>query len=78
MVYDGHVEKGVVVVDGPAALPEGVKVKIEVVSGAEKTPLAEAAPTLYEQLAPLIGAAKGLPPDLARNHDSYLHGQFQQ
>ena len=32
-------------------------------------------PTLYERLKDIIGSAKGLPPDLARNHDHYLHGQ---
>jgi hypothetical protein len=32
-------------------------------------------PTLYERLKCVIGKAKGLPPDLALNHDHYLHGQ---
>ena len=34
----------------------------------------ELGPTLYERLKPVIGIAKGLPPDLARNHDHYLYG----
>jgi hypothetical protein len=75
MVYEGHVEKGVVVVDDPVILPEGLKVKVEVLPVADDAYSSEAAPTLYDQLASLIGAAKGLPPDLACNHDHYLHGQ---
>jgi len=78
MVYRGHVEKGVVVVDDAASLPEGVEVKIEILPTAHEDSPDKLAPTLYEQLAPLVGAAKGLPPDLARNHDAYLHGQFKQ
>jgi hypothetical protein len=74
MVYDGHVANGVVVVDDPVTLPEGVKVKVEVLPVTDEGLRGESTPTLYEQLAPLVGAAKGLPPDLARNHDSYLHG----
>lgn len=75
MVYNGHVEKGVVVVDDPVTLPEGVKVKVEVLPRAGEESSVQSVPTLYDQLAPLVGAAKGLPPDLARNHDHYLHGQ---
>ena len=78
MVYDGHVEKGVVVVDDPVSLPEGVKVKVEVLPAADEGPHVESTTTLYEQLAPLVGAAKGLPPDLAHNHDSYLHGLWSR
>ncbi len=75
MVYDGHVENGVVVVDGPATLPDGARVKIEILPAAGAGAADGAVPTLYDQLAPLVGAAKGLPRDLARNHDHYLHGQ---
>jgi len=78
MVYDGHVEKGVVVVDSPVALPDGVRVKVEVIPPVNESASDESSPTLLEQLAPLVGAAKGLPPDLARNHDHYLHGQPKQ
>jgi hypothetical protein len=75
MVYDGHVEKGVVVVDDLVTLPEGIKVRVEVLPREGQGTEAEAVPTLYDQLAPLVGAAKGLPSDLARNPDHYLHGQ---
>ena len=72
MTYRGHVQNGVVVIDEAVALPEGAEVQLELI-GDKAQPL-EAIPTLYEQLAPFVGAAKGLPPDLAANHDFYLHG----
>ncbi len=74
MVFDGHVQNGVIVVDDGVALPDGARVRVEVLPAADESP-SEPGPTLYEQLAPLVGAAKGLPPDLAQNHDHYLHGQ---
>jgi hypothetical protein len=75
MVYDGHVERGVVVVDDPVILPDGTRVKVEILPATGEDLSSESVPTLYDQLAPLVGAAKGLPADLARNHDHYLHGQ---
>ncbi len=74
MVYDGHVEKGVVIVDDPVILPEGMRVRVELLPHSRVDPHGPSVPTLYDQLEPLVGAAKGLPPDLARNHDRYLHG----
>jgi hypothetical protein len=77
MTYRGHVQNGMVVLEEPAVLPEGASVKVALVEDqAEK---AEAPGiTLYDQLAPLAGVAKGLPPDLAENHDAYLHGQLKK
>ena len=67
MVYRGHVENGVIVLDEPAELPEGAAVRVE---------LAEEAtgPTLAEKLALFIGCLDGLPADSAENHDHYLYG----
>ncbi|HZL37287.1 MAG TPA: hypothetical protein VFC78_18350 [Tepidisphaeraceae bacterium] len=78
MTFRGHVKNGVVVLDEPIALSEGSLV--EVVAVTESTPTTKemvsrpAQRTLYDQLESFIGAAEGLPPDLARNHDHYLHG----
>lgn len=68
MRYTGQVKNGVVVFDGQPPLAEGVRVTVEP---------AEPAPgrTLAERLKPVIGIAKGLPQDLAENHDHYLHGR---
>jgi len=82
MEYRGHVKNGVVVLDDPVDLPEGVEVRIELgaLTGPEATEGRpdDERPTLYERLKPVIGMAKGLPSDLARNHDHYLHGRPKQ
>jgi len=74
MAYRGHIEKGLVVLDDPVLLPEGARVTVDLLADetSERRPDHEG--TLYERLEPLIGKAKGLPSDLARNHDRYLHG----
>ena len=69
MRYTGHVRNGVVVLDGKPSLNEGARVSVEVEDGSE------AARTLAQRLGSLIGTAKGLPLDLAENHDHYLHGR---
>lgn len=68
MPYSGQVKNGVVVFDGEPPLPEGSRVKIEPVDDAKGR-------TLADRLRPVIGIAKGLLPDLAKNHDHYLHGR---
>jgi len=63
----GRVENGVVVLDKPEALPEGTYVSV--------TPVPEEAKsTLGQRLMEFAGTVKGLPPDMAKNHDHYLHG----
>lgn len=69
MTYVGKVTNGVVVLDGNATLAEGTVVRVEPVEAGFE------APTLAERLESVIGIAKGLPPDLAENHDHYLHGR---
>jgi hypothetical protein len=70
MVYKGKVKGGVVVVmDNTIDLPDGLEVEILVPNSKE------AGPTLYERLESVIGIAEGLPPDLAQNHDHYIHGR---
>ena len=68
MNYIGTIENGVVVLPPEAHLAEGAKVRVEPLEGDE------AVPSLEEMLAPLAGQAKGLPRDMAENHDHYLHG----
>ena len=69
MTYRGRVKNGVIVLDDSAALPDGTEVQIEPVNGED-----ERGPTLAERLKDVIGIAEGLPPDMARNHDHYIHG----
>lgn len=76
MVYKGHFRNGVVVLDEPAQIGEGVAVEITV-SPEEMSPAAEPEnqiPTLYDRLESIIGVIDDLPPDFARNHDHYIHG----
>ncbi|HUT35950.1 MAG TPA: hypothetical protein VNE39_20855 [Planctomycetota bacterium] len=67
MIYTGHVKNGAIVLDDAANLPEGLEVRVEP-AGAERPR------TLADRLRDVIGISKGLPPDMARNHDHYLHG----
>ncbi len=73
MMYRGHVQNGAVVLDEAAVLPEGAPVQVDLLSEVDEPD--DAGPTLYERLKPVIGAAKGLPPDAALNVDHYLYGQ---
>ncbi len=65
MEYQGKVRNGVVVLDDGQALPEGTPVRVCTL---------EEFPPLLELFPDLIGSVDGLPSDLARNHDHYLHG----
>jgi hypothetical protein len=68
MSYVGHVKNGVIVLEDEASLAEGTKVRVEPIEDADT-------PTLAERLKNCIGIIEGLPSDMARNHDHYLHGQ---
>jgi hypothetical protein len=72
MVYRGIVKNGVVVLGEGAKLAEGTEVHIEPVARGEST--AGEGPTLLEQLSDVIGSVPELPPDMAQQHDHYLHG----
>jgi hypothetical protein len=75
MVYNGHVEKGVVVLDDPVTLPEGMKVQIAPApTGLHAIPTDDKSETLGQKMLKHAGKAVGLPPDLAENHDHYLYG----
>ncbi|HEY4759967.1 MAG TPA: hypothetical protein VIH42_05245 [Thermoguttaceae bacterium] len=75
MVYKGHVEKGVVVLDDPVTLPEGMKVQIEPAPTVQQEITTDDnGETLGQKLLKHAGKAVGLPQDLAENHDHYLYG----
>lgn len=66
MEYVGEVKGGVIVLDGGSQLTEGTKARVEPIEP-------EARPTsLGERLLRFAGAAKGLPADMAEQHDRYL------
>lgn len=73
MTYNGHIENGHVVFDGPPGLPDGTPVVVTVVEKSAKEPEREI-PTLYERLKPFIGTVEGMPEDASQNIDHYLYG----
>lgn len=75
MTYRGRVSNGVVVMDDPKALPEGMEVSVRPLKGRRSGARgSKQPPSLYERLKPVIGKAKGLPADAAANVDHYLYG----
>jgi len=72
MTYRGRVKNGVIVLDDLVDLPDGTAVDVSRVEG--DTPR----PSLHERYKDLIGIADGLPPDMAENHDHYIHGAPKQ
>jgi hypothetical protein len=71
MELQGTIQNGVIVVDRPEVLREGAIVTVIV-------PEADAhAPTLANLLK-YAGTVDDLPPDMAINHDHYLHGAPKQ
>ncbi len=66
MVYRGHVKGGVVVFEAQSP-PDGAEVRVEVV---EKSGSAD----IWNKLRKYSGSIKGLPRDMAQNHDFYIHG----
>ena len=55
-----------------AYLPEGTQVRVVPLKKQARKP--RTASSLGEMLLQFAGKAKGLPADMARNHDHYLHG----
>jgi len=75
MVYYGHVRNGVIVLDGPTFPPEGAIVSVRVLKGRSSARPKAKPLSFYERYKDVIGKGKGLPSDLAKNHDHYLHGR---
>jgi hypothetical protein len=75
MTLEGHIEYGHVVFDAPVMLPDGTKVTVSVQPDRNHANSEDEFPSLYERLKSVAGKGKGLPTDLAINHDHYLHGQ---
>jgi hypothetical protein len=73
MTYRGRIKNGVVVLERKAKLPEGTSVRVEPVSSPVKKPARTNGKPAYGLLK-FAGMAKGLPRDMARNHDHYIHG----
>lgn len=78
MTYRGRVKNGVVVLDDSVKLPEGVEVKIDLLTTSPEPPREEEIPTLYERVEAFVGKVHGLPADASINLDHYLYGVPKQ
>ena len=70
MEWNGTFLNGVIVPDDTSGLAEGARVRISLPEQNQKNALS----TLGERLMALSGIAKGLPPDMAEEHNHYIHG----
>lgn len=74
MTYHGHVKNGVVILEKRVKLAEGTPVRVQPLKKPPFKKKAGSAQTLGQRLMKFAGKAKGLPRDMARNHDHYIHG----
>jgi hypothetical protein len=77
MIYRGHVQNGVVILEEGAKLPDGLQVKVEPVETRARSD-EQHATTLYERFKDIIGKVSDLPTDMAAQHDHYIHGTPKQ
>jgi hypothetical protein len=77
MTCRGKVKGGVVVLENPALLPEGTSVEVRPIKDGNtlQTRDDQGLQELRQALLRWAGKATGLPADMARNHDHYLHGR---
>ena len=68
MTLEGTVVNGTIVLDQPHNLPEGAR------GGDRQAQITGAADSSLASLLELAGSIDDLPPDMAQNHDHYLHG----
>ncbi len=76
MTYLGHLENGILVLENGATIPEGARVRVELLPSIEANRESddENGPTMYDHYKSIIGVIKDLPPDFAAQHDHYIHG----
>ncbi len=80
MVYRGHVENGVIRLDGAVVLPEGSEVRVELAMPAPPAkPLAPNVPTIEDKLRAIWADVPQkewdkLPADLTEHLDHYIYG----
>lgn len=72
MTLHGHVQNGMIVVDGPVPLPEGATVEIRVVEPHSSNTIGDR-PVLKH-----AGTVKGLGPEASRRIDEELYGSANE
>ena len=78
MTYRGHVENGVIQLQGSVVLPEGTEVRVEV-AAADKEEFDPNAPPIEDKLRAIMADVPQeewdrLPADLTDNLDHYIYG----
>lgn len=73
MTYKGHVENGVIVLDEPVEMTEGMQVRVDFESSADREH-PQRSQSFRQRYAEVVGKGRGLPEDAAANHDHYLNG----
>jgi hypothetical protein len=75
MTLEGVVEKGAIILEGGATIPDGTRVQVIVPDSAPKPPglKTDSHPTLAGLLK-YAGCLQDLPADFAQRHDYYIHG----
>ncbi len=77
MTYSGHVKNGVIVLDEPAPIEEGMQVRVELSpADSPSTESNEVYPPLSERLAKFKGKVE-FPADWSENHDKYIRESLE-
>jgi hypothetical protein len=74
MTYRGSVKNGVVVLEAGAKLADGTVVRVQPFALPRAKKANQNNGTLGQRLLKFAGSVKGLPKDMAKNHDYYIHG----
>ena len=73
--FEAHSDGKVLVPDEPVELPAGTRYHVSA-APVDNAGEAEDGRSIWKFLLSMAGTAEGdYPPDLARNHDHYLHGR---
>lgn len=71
MTFQGIVKNGVVVLDTDSPPAEGTRVTVEV---DVRIPPEDPADDWADVVMKFAGLGRGMPPDMAAQHDHYIHG----
>jgi len=75
MTYRGKIKNGMVVLDDPTALPEGVEVSVRPLKSRNGKSRGKKPPaSVYQRYKLFIGVVDDLPSDMSVNLDHYLYG----
>jgi hypothetical protein len=73
MTYRGYIRGGAIVLDEPADLPEGARVRCVLMAETNDGQAQDSRKPSHAGLLKFAGIIKDSPCDAARNHDHYLY-----